>query len=223
MIRINKLAKDLGFTNSVLIEKCQECGFVHITHHANALTDEQVDLLRSKLIGGAGQSVSVKERPAAPKVEKISAEKKDAGSVEVVPKVEKVSTEKKDAGSVKVVSKEAEAAAVRRRIPLWKQKAREDLIKGRWKEITKVTQQKRPRRFEKRTKEAPKEQKAVQPKEKESKVAVELPATVKDVSAAFGVKSGDIISKMLIDHNICATSSYRNISWSCRSWKDFFA
>jgi len=205
MIRINKLAKDLGFTNSVLIEKCQECGFVHITHHANALTDEQVDLLRSKLIGGAGQSVSVKERPAAPKVEKISAEKKDAGSVEVVPKVEKVSTEKKDAGSVKVVSKEAEAAAVRRRIPLWKQKAREDLIKGRWKEITKVTQQKRPRRFEKRTKEAPKEQKAVQPKEKESKVAVELPATVKDVSAAFGVKSGDIISKMLIDHNICAT------------------
>jgi translation initiation factor IF-2 len=32
-----------------------------------------------------------------------------------------------------------------------------------------------------------------------------LPATVKDVSAAFGVKSGDIISKMLIDHNICAT------------------
>jgi len=205
MIRINKLAKDLGFTNSVLIEKCQECGFDHITHHANALTDEQVDLLRSKLIGGAGQSVSVKERPAAPKVEKISAEKKDAGSVEVVPKVEKVSTEKKDAGSVKVVSKEAEAAAVRRRIPLWKQKAREDLIKGRWKEITKVTQQKRPRRFEKRTKEAPNEQKAVQPKEKESKVAVELPATVKDVSAAFGVKSGDIISKMLIDHNICAT------------------
>jgi translation initiation factor IF-2 len=205
MIRINKLAKDLGFTNSVLIEKCQECGFVHITHHANALTDEQVGLLRSKLIGGAGQSVSVKERPAAPKVEKISAEKKDAGSVEVVPEVEKVSTEKKDAGSVKVVSKEAEAAAVRRRIPLWKQKAREDLIKGRWKDITKVTQQKRPRRFEKRTKEAPKEQKAVQPKEKESKVTVELPATVKDVSAAFGVKSGDIISKMLIDHNICAT------------------
>jgi translation initiation factor IF-2 len=224
MIRINKLAKDLGFTNSVLIEKCRECGFDHITHHANALTDEQVDLLRSKLIGGAGQSVSVKERPAAPKVEKISAEKKDAGSVEVVPKVEKVSTEKKDAGSVevvpkvekvstekkdagsvKVVSKEAEAAAVRRRIPLWKQKAREDLIKGRWKDITKVTQQKRPRRFEKRTKEAPKEQKAVQPKEKESKVTVELPATVKDVSAAFGVKSGDIISKMLIDHNICAT------------------
>ena len=186
MIRINKLAKDLGFTNSVLIEKCQECGFDHITHHANALTDEQVGLLRSKLIAGTGQSVSVKEKPTAPKVEKIS-------------------TEKKDAGSVKVVSKEAEAATVRRRIPLWKQKAREDLIKGRWKEVTKVSQQKRPRRFEKRTKEVTKEQKAVPPKEKESKVTVELPATIKDVSAALGIKSGDIISKLLIGHNIFAT------------------
>ena len=186
MIRINKLAKDLGFTNSVLIEKCQECGFDHITHHANALTDEQVGLLRSKLIDGAEQSVSVKEKPATPKAEKVS-------------------TEKKNSGSVKVVSKEADAATVRRRIPLWKQKAREDLIKGRWKEVTKVSQQKRPRRFEKRTKEVTKEKQVVPQKEKESKVTVELPATVKDVSAALGVKSGDIISKMLIGHNICAT------------------
>jgi translation initiation factor IF-2 len=186
MIRINKLAKDLGFKNSFLIEKCQECGFENITHHANALTDEQVGLLRSKLIDGAEQTVSVKEKPGTPEIKKES-------------------TEKKDAGSVKVASKEAEAATVRRRIPLWKQKAREDLIKGRWKEVTKVSQQKRPRRFDKRTKEVPKEQKAVLPKEKESKVTVELPATIKDVSAALGVKAGDIISKLLIGHNIFAT------------------
>ena len=186
MIRINKLAKDLGFKNSFLIEKCQECGFGHITHHANALTDEQVGLLRSKLIDGAEQTVSVKEKPGTPEIKKES-------------------TEKKDAGSVKVASKEAEAATVRRRIPLWKQKAREDLIKGRWKEVTKVSQQKRPRRFDKHTKEVPKEQKAVLPKEKESKVTVELPATIKDVSAALGVKAGDIISKLLIGHNIFAT------------------
>ena len=74
MIRINKLAKDLGLKNSVLIEKCQECGFVHITHHANALTDEQVGLLRSKLIDGTEQSVSVKDKPVTPKVKKVSTE-----------------------------------------------------------------------------------------------------------------------------------------------------
>lgn len=186
MVRINKLAKDLGFKNSFLIEKCQEYGFADIKHHANALTDEQVSILRSKLVGGAGQSVSVKEKPDTPKVKMVSAEKKDADAV-------------------KTVSKGTEATTVRRRIPLWKQKAREDLIKGRWKEVTKVSQQKRPRRFEKRTKEAPKEQKTVQPKEKESKVTVELPATIKDVSAALGVKAGDIISKLLIGHNIFAT------------------
>ncbi|MBC8553655.1 MAG: translation initiation factor IF-2 [Candidatus Brocadiales bacterium] len=186
MVRINKLAKDLGFKNSFLIEKCQEYGFVDIKHHANALTDEQASLLRSKLVGGAEQSVSVKEKPGTPEVKKVS-------------------TEKKDAGAAKVVSKDADATAVRRRIPLWKQKAREDLIKGRWKEVTKVSQQKRPRRFEKRTKEVPDEQTAFTPKEKESKVTVELPATIKDVSAALGVKAGDIISKLLIGHNIFAT------------------
>ena len=186
MVRINKLAKDLGFKNSFLIEKCQEYGFVNIKHHANALTVEQVDLLRSKLVKGAEQDVAVKEKP-------------------VIPEAKKVSTEKKDEGSVKTVSKETEST-VRRRIPLWKQKAREELIKGRWKEVTKVSQQKRPRRFDKRTKEVvSKEKVSVPPTEKEKKVAIELPATVKDVSAALGVKAGDIISKLLIGHNIFAT------------------
>ena len=196
MIRINKLAKDLGFKNSFLIEKCQEYGFADIKHHANALTDEQVSLLRSKLVGGAGQNVSVKEKPDTPDAKKVSAEKGNTDATKAIPK---------DADATKPVSKDADATAVRRRIPLWKQKAREDLIKGRWKEVTKVSQQKRPRRFEKRTKEAPKETVAVQPKEKESKVTVELPATIKDVSAALGVKAGDIISKLLIGHNIFAT------------------
>ncbi len=76
MVRINKLAKDLGFKNSFLIEKCQEYGFVNIKHHANALTDEQVDLLRNKLVKGAEQDVAVKEKPVTPKAKKASAKKK---------------------------------------------------------------------------------------------------------------------------------------------------
>ena len=201
MVRINKLAKDLGFKNSFLIEKCQEYGFADIKHHANALTDEQVRLLRSKLVDGAGQGVSVKEKSDTPEAKKVSAKKEDTDATKAVPKDAGTT----NADATKPASKDADATAVRRRIPLWKQKAREDLIKGRWKEVTKVSQQKRPRRFEKRTKEAPKETVVVQPKEKESKVTVELPATIKDVSAALGVKAGDIISKLLIGHNIFAT------------------
>lgn len=185
MVRINKLAKDLGIKNSFLIEKCQEYGFVNIKHHANALTEEQEGLLRSKLVAGSGQSVSVKEKPVTPKVVKAAAEKKREASV-------------------KAASKETEVT-VRRRIPPWKQRAREELIKGRWKEVTKVSPQKRPKRFEKHTKIAPKVTSLVQPKEKEEKITIELPASVKDVSAALGVKSGEIISKLLIGHNIFAT------------------
>lgn len=186
MVRINKLAKDLGFKNSFLIEKCQEYGFVNIKHHANALTEEQESLLRSKLVAESGQSVSVKEKPVTPRVVKAGAEKKDKE------------------GSVKAASKETKVT-VRRRIPPWKQRAREELIKGRWKEVTKVSPQKRPKRFEKHTKVAPKVTSHVQPKEKEEKITIELPASVKDVSAALGVKSGEIISKLLIGHNIFAT------------------
>ncbi len=49
MVRINKLAKDLGVKNSFLIAKCQELGFVYIKHHANALTDVDADFVRSKI------------------------------------------------------------------------------------------------------------------------------------------------------------------------------
>ncbi len=86
MVRINKLAKDLGFKNSFLIEKCQEYGFANIKHHANALTDEQVDLLRSKLVKRAEQDVAVKEKPVTPKAKKVSAEKKDEGPLKTVSK-----------------------------------------------------------------------------------------------------------------------------------------
>ncbi len=78
MVRINKLAKDLGFKNSFLIEKCQEYGFVNIKHHANALTDEQVDLLRNKLVKGAEQDVAVKEKPVTPKAKKRQVPKRQA-------------------------------------------------------------------------------------------------------------------------------------------------
>jgi len=54
MVRINKLAKDLGFKNSFLIEKCQEYGFVNIKHHANALTDEQVDQITTIMEASRG-------------------------------------------------------------------------------------------------------------------------------------------------------------------------
>ena len=185
MIRVNKLANDLGIKSSFLIEKCQECGFVDIKHHANSLTEEQVEKIRSELVKKTVKTVSVKEENPVSKTKAVASKKK----VEV----------SKDTGSSEATS------TVRRRVPLWKQKAREDLIKGRWKEVTRISVPKKTRKFEKCTKELPKVVRPLPPKEKEGKVTIELPASLKDVSKVLGIKAGDIISKLLMEHNICVT------------------
>ncbi|MFQ5963128.1 MAG: translation initiation factor IF-2 [Candidatus Scalinduaceae bacterium] len=185
MVRVNKLASELGIKSGFLIEKCQEYGLVNIKHHANNLTDEQIDLLRSKLVGGVAKDVSVKEEIPVSKIDKVIAGEE----------TEEV---------VKVISTET-ALKERRHIPLWKKRAREDLIKGRWKEIKKVSLPKKVKKFEKRTKELPKVKKHILEKKKESNITIELPASVKDVSKILGIRAGDIISKLLMEHNICVT------------------
>jgi translation initiation factor IF-2 len=185
MTRVSKLAKELNLKSSFLIEKCQECGFEHIKHHANSLTEEQVDLLRSKLVKGVVKGTSTKKK-------------------QHVSKIDKNDKKGKDEGTAKTVLSET-ALKERRRVPLWKQRAREDLIKGRWKEVTRISLPKKGRRFERRAREIPKDKKPIPLKEKEGKVTIELPASVKDVSKILGVKSSDIISKLLMEHNVCVT------------------
>ena len=187
MTRVSQLAKELDLKSSLLIEKCQESGFEHIKHHANSLTEEQVDMLRSKLVKGVAKGGT-------------SAKKKQQ-----ISKIDKDGNKGKDEASTKTVLSET-ALKERRRVPLWKQRAREDLIKGRWKEVTRISLPKKGRRFERRGKEITKVDKEVPlKKEKEGKVTIELPASVKDVSGILGVRAGDIISKLLMEHNVCVT------------------
>lgn len=185
MTRVSKLAKELNLKSSFLIGKCQEYGFEHIKHHANSLTEEQVDLLRSKLVKGVVKDTSTKKK-------------------QHVSKIDKNDKKGKDEGTAKTVLSET-ALKERRRIPLWKQRAREDLIKGRWKEVTRISLPRRAKRFERRAREIPKVKKHIPLKEKEGKVTIELPASVKDVSKILGVRASDIISKLLMEHNVCVT------------------
>ena len=52
-IRISSLAKELGVTSCILIEKCHEKGLAHITHHANTLLPEQAEMIKQIIAGGA--------------------------------------------------------------------------------------------------------------------------------------------------------------------------
>ncbi len=189
MIRINQLAKDLGIKSSLLIKKCQECGLVQIKHHANSLTGEQESLLRSKLKEGETKEVAINEEKLSTRRE--SRETKPAEGNATATKAKASTTAVKDG----------------RRIPPWKQKAREGLIKGRWKDVTRVSSSPKKQRgtFQRQVKETSKEKKPLPQKESISKITLEVPASVKDVSKALGVKANDIISKLLIDHNVCAT------------------
>ncbi len=151
MTRVSQLAKELDLKSSLLIEKCQESGLEHIKHHANSLTEEQVDMLRSKLVKGVAKGGA-------------SAKKKQQ-----ISKIDKDGNKGKDEASTKTVLSET-ALKERRRVPLWKQRAREDLIKGRWKEVTRISLPKKGRRFDRRAKEITKVDKQVPlKKEKEGK------------------------------------------------------
>jgi len=187
MVRVSTLAKELGIKSNIIIGKCQDCGFANIKHHANTLTEEQANTLRGNLV-----QRSTKSTPS-----------------EKVQNISKPNNDNKEKGRVHTNKTTPDETALkeRRRIPLWKQRVRDELIKGRWKEVTRISVTKRTKKFEKGTKELPKERKHIpqKEKEKENKVEIELPATVKDVSSAMGVKAGNIISKLLTEHNVFAT------------------
>jgi len=203
MIRINQLAKDLGFKSSLLIEKCQECGLIHIKHHANSLTDEQVSLLRSKLIKGGTKKIIIKKEKRSSLSEHTDNKANKALEEKAVSVKAKAKTEPKTNAKVRVGTT---ALKEGRRIPIWKHKAREGLIKGRWKDVTRVSSStKKPKSFQKRVKEIPIEKKPVPQKETINKITLQVPASVKDVSKALGIKANDLISKLLIGHNVCAT------------------
>ncbi len=98
MVRVSKLAKDLGVQSSFLIKECQEKGLVHIKHHANSLTEEQEVLLRSQLGESSVKKVSVKEEHS-PETNKVDSKEKDEKNIKPIPSA----TESKE----------------RRHIPLW--------------------------------------------------------------------------------------------------------
>lgn len=211
-MRINQLAKDLGTKSSLLIKKCQECGFVHIKHHANSLTGEEESLLRSKLKEGDTKEITINQEKQSTRREKTDKKTIENSTVVTKAKTNAKALKEDNKATVggKVATKaKASATALKegRRIPPWKHKAREGLIKGRWKDVTRVSSSSKKQRvpFQKQAKETTKEKKPVQQKESISKITLEVPASVKDVSKALGVKANDIISKLLIDHNICAT------------------
>ncbi|KXK30799.1 MAG: translation initiation factor IF-2 [Candidatus Brocadia sinica] len=192
-IRISLLAKELGVKSSLLIDKCHEKGLTHITHHANTLVSEQAEMIRQLFQPGAKVTPTKEE----PKIKEVPV----SHAVVEQKKAEKTTSQ---AGGVKVIQpskivripKSAPTQHQQQRVvkmtpvkTYWKKKQPPGVVSFRKKEHGgEVVESKKP---------------AV--KEKETKVVMEPPITVKDLSSKLGIRANEIITKLLLEHNVRST------------------
>ena len=190
-IRISLLAKELGVKSSLLIDKCHEKGLTHITHHANTLAPEQAEMIK-QLFQPSTKVTPTKEEP---KVKETSApraieQKKDdkaplqaSGGVKVVQPSKIVIIPKGAPPQQRVVKMTPVKT-------YWKKKQPPGFMPYRKKEhrVGEVAESKKP---------------AV--KERVTKVIMEPPITVKDLSFKLGIRANEIITKLLLEHNVRTT------------------
>ncbi|MCQ3927749.1 MAG: translation initiation factor IF-2 [Candidatus Jettenia sp.] len=189
-IRISSLAKELGVKSSLLIDKCHERGLTHITHHANTLVPEQAEMIRQLF------QPSTKVTPAEePKV-------KETVPPPIVEQKKEVKTVPQAGNVVKVVQPNKVVTVHRGSAPAQKQVVRVTPVKSYWKKKHPPSNIS-PKRREHLEEVAEVKKPII--KEKETKVIMESPITVKDLSSKLGIRANEIITKLLLEHNIRVT------------------
>lgn len=196
-IRISSLAKELGVKSSLLIDKCHEKGLTHITHHANTLVPEQAEMIKQlfrpspKVVHT--ETASLREEPKIKKdvVAKTDEQKKEDKAVLQADNTAKIIQPSK----VVKLQKGPPQQQVVKITPVktyWKKKHQPALISAKRKEHVKnIIEQKKPTQ-----------------KERETKIVMEAPITVKDLSSRLGIRANEIITKLLLEHNVRVTINH---------------
>lgn len=194
--RISVLAKELGVKSNILIEKCREKGFSAIHHHANTLDDKQAELIRQEYKGGgeaekhAPKSDKKLEDTKTPNNLAISGNVRNRGYLKIEKKEETLKTtrfikiQQKGTARFKTHSRPGQGL---------KEKSKRENLGGDLDIGTQMS----PLKIDKHEKDGA--------EEKEQKIQIELPVSVKELSNRFGVKANNIISKLLMEHSIRAT------------------
>src|SRR4030067_1826422 len=191
-IRISSLAKELGVKSNLLIEKCHEKGLTHINHHANTLAPEQAEMIR-KLFQPATKATPQKEVPKA----------KGAATTRIVEqkKETKVAPPASPATHVTKVVQPPKIVRIYKGIPQQPHVVKVTPVKTMWKKRHPsgfVSQKRREHGAEVA------ESKKTTVK-KETKVVMQVPITVNDLSSKLGIRANEIITKLLLEHNVRAT------------------
>lgn len=173
-----------------MIDKCHERGLTHITHHANTLVPEQAEMIRQLF------QPSTKVTPAEePKV-------KETVPPPIVEQKKEVKTVPQAGNVVKVVQPNKVVTVHRGSAPAQKQVVRVTPVKSYWKKKHPPSNIS-PKRREHLEEVAEVKKPII--KEKETKVIMESPITVKDLSSKLGIRANEIITKLLLEHNIRVT------------------
>ncbi|MEK7804534.1 MAG: translation initiation factor IF-2 N-terminal domain-containing protein, partial [Planctomycetota bacterium] len=197
-IRISSLAKELGVKSGILIEKCHEKGLTHITHHANTLIPEQAESIKQVFVGGAKKPAPAKEEPKvkAPVVTTVVEPKREEKAPQVAPRSGVSSAQQ--GKMVRVPPKvphQPQQSPVVRVTPVktfWKRKPQHGGYMSKRRDSSGGYTE---------LKKAP-------IKEKVTKIALEPPITVKDLSSKMGIRANEIITKLLLEHNIRVTINH---------------
>lgn len=220
-IRISVFAKELGVKSTSIIEKCQEKGFLNIHHHANTLDEDQVKQIKEAFAKSSNKKAPLK----AEKDENVVLSKETEKS-SVINKIQikapvqiKPSVTNKIPNKVEKVITTNDNLSAKNNVNQYQDKR---FIKIKQKNISRFNVAAKPiatdkRKFKKsgkgenfdhRLQNIP-ESKIDLPNEKIveeiRKIQINVPVSVKELSNELGVKSNEIISKLLIEHNIRAT------------------
>lgn len=189
-VRISSLAKELGIKSNNLIDKCHEKGLTHIKHHANTLDPEQVEMLKKLFRRTPNDSATKKEIKV-----------KEAIKVDVKEQKREDKTISQEDKEIKAVQPD-KIVRFHKSTPRQKQSTKVAPSKVFWKkkQVGGPSHQKN-----KGWRERYVEVKKPVVKERESRVIMETPITVKDISSKLGIRANEIITKLLLEHNVRAT------------------
>lgn len=209
--RISALAKELSVKSQELIDRCHEQGFLDIHHHANALDEKQVGVIRSsytvtskgKKVDGAVSAGGTKSSSVGKGVKKTATAKADDVAA---ARTGTAAVKGKDAGVKKEDDKKVVKPAPARRFIKIQQKGAVRYRGGQSRSSYKAKNKKdRGGGSDGTQSSADNAQDGGGEKAKDLQIQVEFPVSVKELSNRLGVKVTDIIGKLLLDHGIRAT------------------
>ncbi|HHT9140091.1 MAG TPA: translation initiation factor IF-2 [Candidatus Tripitaka californicus] len=197
-IRVSALAKELGIKSGLIIEKCKELGLSYVTHHANTIEEKDVENVRNLF--------RPKETPPTPVPPTEKQEKEVLEARIPTPPLRPTAAPPTAPLPPKERPKIEPGEVIPGEISL------KPVPSGKFIKVSRHPTLRRPAGpafvpHWRRARRVPKEvaPAALKVVPRGQKVTLETPITVKDLSSKLGIKASNIITKLLMEHNIGAT------------------